>query len=319
MNIDSLFSKADHHPVVITPGSDTTVHALREYLKGESATVRCLLLQHGGILFRGFDLHGADDFQRCAESAGARPFPYLGGDSPRSRVAADVYTSTEYPASEVISLHQEMSYLPRRPRRLFFYSAIPPRTGGQTSLAHSRDILRALSPDVVRAFREKQINYIRSFPPTVRLAKSWQDTYRTKSRSDVEYIAANQGSTCQWSADGALQVRTLCPALVQHPDTGEKVWFNQAELWHPSALNPTTREVLEEMVGAGRLPHDCEYGNGELMDSHVLKEIRGVLASCKLLFDWRRGDLLMLDNFLLMHGREAFSGERKIFAYLSST
>lgn len=318
MHVDSLFSTADHHPVVMTPRADTSAQALCEYLADNLASVQRLLLHHGGILFRGFDLDGPNDLQTCAKSAGAQPFDYVGGDSPRSRVAADVYTSTDYPASEVISLHNEMSYLPKWPRRLFFFCAVPARSGGQTSLAHSGDVLRAVPPGIVTTFREKKIKYVRNFFTTP-LGKSWQATYSTQDRAELEAIVATQGSTCRWSSDGGLRVSTQCNALTRHPETDEEVWFNQAEQWHPSALGADLRTMLEEMVGKGQLPHGCEYGDGDPMEEGALAQIRHVLDDCKLLFDWQPRDLLMIDNVLMMHGRESFSGDRKTLAYLSST
>jgi alpha-ketoglutarate-dependent taurine dioxygenase len=319
MHVDSLLSTADHHPVVITPRANASAQALREYLVDSRASVQRLLLQHGGILFRGFDLDGSNDLKACAESAGAQPFDYIGGDSPRSRVGADVYTSTDYPPSEVISMHNEMSYLPKWPLRLFFFCAVPARSGGQTPLAHSADVLRALPSDIVAKFREKKINYIRNFHPSIRLGKSWQATYLTHNRAEVEGIIAKQGSACHWSPSGALRVCTQCSAFTKHPQTGEEVWFNQAEQYHPSALDPALRTMFEQMIGKGQLPHDCEYGDGHPMDESVLAQIRRVLNDCKLLFDWQRSDLLMVDNVLMMHGRESFKGNRKILAYLSST
>src|SRR5205085_6004253 len=113
MNLDHLFATASHHPVVITPSDRTEAQALREYLIENAQALHRLLLQHGAILFRGFCLNGPTDLKTCAESIGAQPFGYVGGDSPRSHVRRDVFTSTDHPASEVISLHNEMSYLPR--------------------------------------------------------------------------------------------------------------------------------------------------------------------------------------------------------------
>lgn len=319
MHIDSLFSTADHHPVLITPRVDASAEALREYLVNDRGSVQRLLLQHGGILFRGFRLDGPNDFRACAESAGAQPFGYVGGDSPRSNVAADVYTSTDHPASEVISLHNEMSYLPEWPRRLFFFSAVPARSGGQTSLAHSRDVLQAMPSDIVAGLRERGIKYIRNFHSNIPLGKSWEATFLIRDRAELEAIIAKQGGTCRWSADGTLRVSTRCSALTEHSHTGDEVWFNQAEQWHPSALKPALRAMLEGMVGKGGLPHDCAYGDGGSLEENVLAQIRHALDECKLLFDWQRSDLLMIDNVLLMHGRESFSGERKTLAYLSST
>src|SRR5690242_2048316 len=94
MHVDSLFGKADHHPIVVTPAADSKPAALCDYLSSSQGEIIRLLTRHGGILFRGFRLDGPADFQACAESAGAAPFQYVGGDSPRTRVADDVYTST---------------------------------------------------------------------------------------------------------------------------------------------------------------------------------------------------------------------------------
>lgn len=318
MKIEALF-EYEHLPVVITPTADKRLPALHEYLRSEAEALQQLLGRHGGILFRGFDVNTPEDFRASNECLGAQPFDYVGGNSPRSRVAADVFTSTEYPASEVISLHNEMSYLPSWPRRLFFCSMIPATRGGQTSLAHGGDVLRQLPVDVVERFCGKQINYIRNLQSDIPLGKNWQTTYQTQDRAEVEAIVASQGSTCRWQPNGSLRVSTRCKATLAHPDTGKEYWFNQAEQWHPTALNPAMRSMFEEMVGPGNLPHECEYGDGDPMEADVLVEIRRVLERSKLLFDWQRGDLLMVDNIAMMHGRESFGGERKTLAYLSAT
>lgn len=319
MDIAPLFPAEPYHPLVVTPAADATPQALRQYLAENNPRVQRLLLHHGGILFRGFNVDEPFEFQECVQSAGARPFGYVGGDSPRSRVVDDVYTSTDYPASEVISLHNEMSYLPECPRRLFFLCETPASSGGQTSLAHCRDVLKALPTIILERFRSAGLNYIRNFYSGVRLGKSWQDTYSTHDRKELEAIVAKQGSTCEWSSNGDLRVSTLRSAFTTHPLTGELVWFNQAEQWHSSSLKPASRTLFEGMLGKGRLPHDCEYGDGTPLDENELSQIRHALNACKLLFDWQRGDLLMIDNILMMHGREAFTGHRRTLAYLSAT
>lgn len=319
MKVSPLFSTSVRQPITVTPGADASLHALNDYLSSNQNEIKEMLLKHGGILFRGFGLNGAQDFHDCVQKLDAYPFGYIGGDSPRNRVVADVFTSTEYPASEVISLHNEMSYLPSWPTRLFFYSLIPAATGGQTSLAMSADVLRSLPEEIVRNFRDKKINYIRNFHANIPFGKSWQATYQTEDRQEVEKIAAEQGSICNWSSDGMLRVTTRCDAFSTHPRTGDEVWFNQAEQWHASALNPAIRGMFEKMVGKGNLPHECEYGDGEPMEEEMLAEVRRILGRNKLLFDWQRNDLLMIDNVLMMHGRESFKGERKTLAYLSST
>ena len=319
MHVGPLFTPAAAHPVMVLPAADSSAGALCAQATANRAYFDTLLRQHGAILFRGFDIQRAEDFRTCVESLGGTPYGYVGGNTPRTNVAVDIFTSTEYPASEVIGLHHEMSYLPKWPRRLFFYSLVPARQGGQTSLASSRDVVQALPARLVDKLRRKRITYVRHFHPSLPIGKSWQATYQTTDRDQVAAIAARQASTCEWLPGDVLRVSTRCEALTTHPETGEEVWFNQVEQWHPSSLDPSMRAMFEELVGKHQLPHNCEYGDGEPLEDHVLAAIRLALTQHKLLFDWQRRDLLMIDNVLMMHGREAFTGERKTLAYLSES
>ena len=319
MNIQPFFAARPSHVQMVTPGTGPEAADLRACLEANRSDVSALVRRHGGVVFRGFAPGDAGCFRACAEALGATPLTYVGGNTPRDRVAADVFTSTEFPATETIALHNEMSYLPEWPRRVFFYSAVPAACGGQTSLIDGRDVLGALPGSIVRQFRDKRVRYIRHFHPSRRLGKTWQATYQTEDRAEAERLAASQGSVCTWLPEGVLRVTTSCDAVIGHPETGEHVWFNQAEQWHPSALRPDVRAMLTGLLGRGRMPHDCEYGDGEPLDEEVLAEIRRTQEHGKLLCDWRAGDLLVLDNVFMMHGREPFAGTRKTLAYLSAS
>jgi alpha-ketoglutarate-dependent taurine dioxygenase len=314
MKIDLLFL-SEHHPIRVSPDGDASLQALGAYVAQEQDALARHLLTHGAILFRGFDVADAGDFSQVARMLGGRPHAYVGGNSPRTRVSADVSTSTEYPASETISLHNEMSYQPDWPRRLFFFSQLPAQAGGQTSLANGREILDDLPAEIVAAFRARRVNYVRHFHASGKVGKTWQSTYQTESRAEVERLLAEQGSRCDWKPDGGLRVGTVCDAVVAHPATGQQVWFNQAEQWHPSALPREIRAFYEKR---GILAHHCEFGDGSPMDEAMLAETRRVASRHKLLFDWQAGDVLMVDNVLMLHGREPFKGTRKTLAYLSA-
>lgn len=317
MNLQPLF-KAAHHPVVMTPSSDNSEAALAAYLADNAEQVAGLLREHGGILLRGFAVDGAESFARLCAVLGGKAGSYVGGNSPRTRLAQDVYTSTEFPASETISLHNEMSYLPNWPKRLFFYCQVPAASGGQTTLAHGGDLLQALPAGLVQQLREKRICYIRNFQAKARMGKSWQSTYQTESRDEAEQAILAQGSSFRWGDDGSLRVSTVCDATLTHPETGQEVWFNQAEQWHPSALAPALRKMFEQAFGVGGLAHHCTFGDGEPIDEAMLAEVRAVMNGNKLLFDWQAGDMLVIDNVTMLHGREPFKGERKTLVFLSA-
>jgi len=313
-----LFAKP-HHPLLVTPAGDASLGALLDYFVGNKMLLQQLLLQHGGILFRGYQLNGSADFAACVASLSGTPFSYVGGNSPRTHVEKEVYTSTEHPASDTISLHHEMSYLPVPPKRIFFYCEEPSKMGGQTSLANSLNVLHSIPSEIVEEFRRKKLNYIRTFHPEGHFGKSWQETYFTDDIDEALDQIESQGSIYRWLDDGSLQVSTLLDAVITHPESGDDVWFNQAEQWHPSALRSDVRVMFEKNYGNAHFAHHCEYGDGTPLDEDRLREIRGVLNENKLLFKWEKNDLLMLDNVLMMHGRESFEGKRKVLTYLSVT
>ena len=96
------------------------------------------------------------------------------------------------------------------------------------------------------------------------------------------------------------------------------VWFNQAHLFHVSALEASTRDTLLSIVAEQDLPRNVYYGDGSPIEESLLDEIRGVYEEEKRCFQWHRGDFLVLDNLLTAHGREPFEGDRKVIVAMGS-
>jgi alpha-ketoglutarate-dependent taurine dioxygenase len=87
------------------------------------------LKQHGAILFRGFEIHSAEDFQHFVEALGIKPLPYVGGAAVRHTVYKDVHTTNESPPDQPIPFHHEMAQVPKYPECLFFYCFVAPTSG----------------------------------------------------------------------------------------------------------------------------------------------------------------------------------------------
>ena len=102
------------------------------------------------------------------------------------------------------------------------------------------------------------------------------------------------------------------PAAAAHPKTGEMVWFNQAQHWHLSCLDPETRKSLLSLYEEENLPRSCYYGDGSPIDDADMQAICDVYRRLEVVFPWRRSDILMLDNMLTAHGRNPYTGERTI-------
>lgn len=275
----------------------------------------------GGVLFSGFRVPSIDAFQRFAQSFGDPLIGYEFASTPRTQVEGAVYTSTEYPPHRSIPLHNEQSYTKEWPMRIWFHCATAARSGGATPIADSRAIYRALDPALVARFAERELLYVRNFGQGLDLP--WQQAFGTDDPCAVDRYCAAHAIACEWRerADGELLLRTRerCQAVAVHPRTGERVWFNQAHLFHLSALDGEVRDALVDAVGIDNLPRNVYYGDGTPLETTALDDIRGVLDRERIVFPWAQGDVLMLDNMLSAHAREPFEGPRKVVVAMAQS
>lgn len=268
------------------------------------------LRSSGGILFRGFDVGGAEAFQQFAAAFGDPLLNYEFGSTPRSNVIKGVYTSTEYPAHQSIPLHNEQAYTLEWPMKIWFYSVIPAETGGETPIADSREIYRRMPAHIRQRFIDKGLMYVRNYGNGLDVA--WEQVFNTEDRAVVEAYCKPRAIHCEWTDDGELRTRQTCQAVARHPVTGDDVWFNQAHLFHVSNLPLEVRESLLELVEYEDLPRNVYYGDGTFIEDSLLDEVRGVLDECSISFPWYKDDVLMLDNMLAAHARAPFTGKRKV-------
>ena len=268
------------------------------------------LFQCGAVLFRGFRVTKVEEFK---EFANAFAFPLLGyefGSTPRSRLSEGIYTSTEYPSHQSIPLHNEQAYTCEWPMKIWFHCVTAAIEGGATPIADSREIYHRIDPLIRKRFAEKGLMYLRNFGNGLDLP--WSRVFNTEDRGEVEHYCRNHRIVCEWKDDGELRTRQICQAIARHPVTGEWVWFNQAHLFHVSALDSEIRESLLSFLDEDDLPRNVCYGDGTPIEDAELNEIRSVMDGLQLPIYWQSGDILMLDNMLTAHGRTPFKGSRKV-------
>ena len=152
--------------------------------------------------------------------------------------------------------------------------------------------------------------YVRNYGDGLGLP--WQEVFQTSERAAVEEHCRKAFIEVEWKDHERLRTRQVRPALRKHPKTGETVWFNHALFFHLSSLAEADRESLISAVGEENLPHNTYYGDGSAIDIKVLDRIREAYRRETISFAWQQGDILMVDNMLVAHGRESFEGPRKI-------
>jgi alpha-ketoglutarate-dependent taurine dioxygenase len=300
-------------PMVIEPavaGLDLAAWGAqrREWVEGR-------LLEHGALLFRGFGVGTAEQFQQFASAVSSELLDYQERAAPRRKVSDKVYTSTEFPPDHVIPLHHEMSYSHNWPSKLLFYCELPAQRGGRTPLADDRKVFRLLDPRIKEPFMRKKVMYVRNYGEGVDM--TWEEAFQTTDRAVVEKYCRQSRTDFEWREGNRLRTRQVRQAVATHPKTGETVWFNHAHMFHMSSLEPSVRQSLLETFTEEELPRNAFYGDGTSIETSVLDEIRETYQRAAVSFPWEKGDVLLADNILVSHGRESYAGPRKILVSLT--
>jgi alpha-ketoglutarate-dependent taurine dioxygenase len=65
------------------------------------------------------------------------------------------------------------------------------------------------------------------------------------------------------------------------------------------------------------LPNHTFYGDGGSIEPDVMQELSSAYVSESVTFEWMAGEVLMFDNMLVAHGRQAFTGARRVVTGLA--
>lgn len=292
------------------PGLD-----LRAWLTESRAGIRADLDRYGAVLFRGFAVDGAAGFGDCARAIDPELLGYLERAAPRTEVADKVFTSTEFTSDEWIPLHHEMSYSHNWPSLLYFYCDLAAESGGGTPLASEREVFPLIPAQIRERFERHGVRYVRNYGPDLDLP--WQVVFQTGDRAEVEAYCRDSGTEFVWTGADGLRTTAVRQAVATHPRTGETVWFNHAHLFHVSTTPPEVRAALVAEFGLDGLPRNAFYGDGQPIEDEVVGLVGDTYRAAARSFPWRAGDVLVVDNFLATHGREPFTGARRVLVAMS--
>jgi len=302
-------------PVVLAcQTADVTLEQTTAWIRANKADLEQQLTQAGTILFRDFPLTGDQDFDAFIKAFEFDNFRYEDSLSNAVRVnrTERVFTANEAPPEVTIYLHHEMAQTPIYPSKLFFYCEQAAESGGATPLCRS-DILfqkmEAEIPEFAKACEEKGLLYTNIMPaendPNSGMGRSWQSTFRAETKEEAESRLLELGYTWEWLEDGCLKATTpVLPAVRVLPD-GRKTFYNQLiaafKGWKDSRNDPSKAITL---------------GDGTPLDKEAVLKAADLAEEITFDVPWQSGDVALVDNYLVMHGRRTFSGTRKVLASL---
>jgi alpha-ketoglutarate-dependent taurine dioxygenase len=207
-------------------------------------------------------------------------------------------------------MHHELSYALEFPGLMLFACLQAPSTGGATGVADARAVLEAIPQDIVERFENEGWLLTRSYDQYI--GASYEEAFGVGERAAVEEYCGTHAIEFQWQPNGELCTRQRRPAVVRHPLTGERCWFNQIAFLSEWTIAPEVREYLLDVCGPDGLPFNTRLGNGDPIGEDIIALLNEVYEAHTLRTPWEPGDLMLVDNISMAHSREAYEGPREI-------
>jgi len=304
------------------------------YVKENAYRLKSEMEEKGAVIFRGFDLMKTQEgFQQFYAALGMKVcLDPLHSVSARPTVdgkkGSPVYEAVNKESRKnfFIGMHNEFVGT-RAPRAAAFVCFDAADEGGEFLIADGRSIFRDLDPAVLERVSKRNIRYSVMELPFF----GWIDDVPEFARGGI--MGAIRGlanaainakvdfsvdlSWMEGGYDGGrlLQARAPSqPPVVVHPVTGDPTWFCNVHS-HSSFL----RKEREGKYGAERFEDgasqinksDMYYGNDDVISEEDFKHMDKVTMDNVRFVKMSEGDVVLLDNYKCLHGRNVFEGKRK--------
>jgi hypothetical protein len=210
-------------------------------------------------------------------------------------------------------LHNENSYQKTWPLKIALCCLVVAASEGETPIADMRRVNAAVGSELMDKFEHKRVQYVRHYRPFIDVA--WQNVFQTDDRTELARFCAENDIQHEWLDEETLRTSQICQGAARHPITDERVFFNQAHLFHLSSLGAKAARAFSELYES-RVPRQTFYGDGSEIPASDLDTVRSAFNSAKIVFPWARGDVLLVDNMQVAHGRRPYKGPRKVIAAL---
>ncbi|MDJ0725042.1 MAG: TauD/TfdA family dioxygenase [Prochloraceae cyanobacterium] len=246
-----------------------------------------LFKAYGVLLFRGFKA-GCDQFLEFSNSLSTDFMDYTGGYLKRQVINDNPTLLSVNDFNSAIGLHGEMYYQKQHPAMLWFYCDRPPVKDGQTIVCDGIQFYNELSDTLKDLFQQKKIKY-----PSKLSKEEWQRRYKTEDIETAIKMCVDNGLQVKMNQDESMSRFYSCPAVYPSRSQEDLVFINliiAAKKANPNAV---------------RFEDDSE------INEEIVSELNEIASRITVEIDWQKGDILMVDNYRVMHGRRAFSDTQR--------
>jgi alpha-ketoglutarate-dependent taurine dioxygenase len=252
------------------------------------------------LLFRGFEVD-TEKFKQLTELLGANFVSYVGGAYSREMINGDktLLSVTGGKLHFAVPFHGEMYYRKYRPDILWFYCATPALKDGETTACDGIQVYNELTNSTQELFQQKRLKYIRTYGADV-----WPKIYQTEDLNLVEQVCNDNDMQLQIKQDNSITTEYISSAI-QESRCGQ----------HQVFINNILPVIEQEAKGSNSSL--VRFEDNSKIPDEIINEIKNVTDKLTYLVSWQKGDILMVDNTRLLHGRRSFSdNQRDIYVRL---
>ncbi|HEY6944632.1 MAG TPA: TauD/TfdA family dioxygenase [Candidatus Acidoferrum sp.] len=277
--------------------------------------LRALVTEHGALLVRGLGLHDVAETEAVFRQLGSLMVERE-AFAPRSRFSEGVYSASKWPPNQHMCMHHELSYALEPPGLMLFACLVAPTSGGETPMADSPTVLNALPADLVKRFERVGWLLIRNYNEDI--GATVAEAFGTDDRGAVESYCHANAIQFEWQPNGGLRTWQRRSAVMRHPCTGQRCWFNQIAFLNKWTIDdPELREYLVDTYGEDGLPFNTCFGNGDPIGADIVQVVDEVYEKNTARERWQVGDLMLVDNVRTAHARESFEGHREVLVAMA--
>jgi alpha-ketoglutarate-dependent taurine dioxygenase len=279
------------------------------------AALRADVAEHGSVHVRGLGLSDATEVAAVFGTLANGLMSEREAFASRKTYSDRVYSSATWPQNQPMCVHHELSYALEFPGLMLFACLGAPTQGGATAVADSEAVLAALPADLVERFEREGWLLTRSYNDEI--GATVAEAFGTDDRGAVEGYCRANAIEFEWQPDGGLRTRQRRSAIVRHPLTGRRCWFNQIAFLNEWTMAPEVRDFLVDLYGADGLPFNTRFGGGDPIGEDVVQLLNEVYEAHTSREPWQRGDLMLVDNVRTAHSREPFEGPREVLVAMA--
>lgn len=256
-------------------------------LEIDKETIISLFKSYGVLLFRGFNVD-TGIFKKFTNLFSTDFLNYAGGAFNRRVINGDQTLLSVNDFKTEIKLHGEMYYQQNIPLMLWFFCANPPLEAGETTVCDGRQFFTEISRSTKELFSKKKLKF------TVSMSKEeWQKKYKTDNLHSLSEMCQKNNNNLKISEDQSILIEYICPAIILSRCGKYQVFIN--------SLLPTKQLS----------PKVLKFEDDSEITDDVVVELNEIAERITTGVSWQKGDILMIDNTRILHGRRAFSDEKR--------